>query len=569
MVDLSIAGRSIRQRLLVGFAILVALLVVAGMIGRASLRGMSDLIRATLANVQEEGRLSSRLSSSVLQELGAASSYVERRDSAAQADMRRIGWEAHRVTRELNRRPGQTAEEIALLARIDARLSEIETIYGLAHRLADLGRADAARAEANRAAAKVDPLLDDVQRLQMIKGRKVTEASEHLREETSRRTSLLVLMIGVAVALGVLIVLNTDRWIARPLKLLVGHARALSDGNLAARTTEDLPGEFRELAEAMNSSAESLAKIVSVATLTADDVSGSAHDLALVSEQISVAAGEMASSMSEITAGAESQVKQLQRIDEALTSIRESADGVLVGSTEVSALAAEIEESARAKRVEISRAMGILDDVRSTVQNAAGEVVALNRAAEDIQKLVASVSRIAEQTDLLALNAAIEAARAGEAGRGFAVVADEVRKLAEGAQVAADDVVKLTTLVTARVSTTTKAMEAGAARVREIERVSRDIDEALTSITSAAERTRAAAGGVNDAAARNVQVVSTAEANVDSVAQTAEAHAAAAQQVSASTQEQSAACEQMSSASTQLLHGSTQLRELVGGLRTA
>jgi len=559
---------SIRQRLRLGFGVLVALLIVGGAFGYSALSNMSAMIRGTLAQVQEEGLLSARMSAAVMRELSAANAYLESRDSLARAEFQRLSWDTHSVQREMNKRPGQIAQEVMLIASIDAKLSEIEIKYATAHRLADLGRDAAARALGERARVVVASLLSDVENLSTLEAAKVASASEQLRAENDRRARLLVVVIALAVVLAFVIVLNTVRAISGPLSHLVAHARELSNGNLAARTTDQFPGEFRDLASAMNSTAESLSRVVSIASMTAEDVATSAHDLSDVSGQISVSASQMATSMADITTGAEGQVQQLRSIDDALRTIRDSAEGVLSGAEVVNTLASSIEESARAKRAEIERAMQILGDVRSSVQEAATEVVVLNRTAEDINKFVASVSRIAEQTDLLALNAAIEAARAGQAGRGFAVVADEVRKLAEQAQAAADDVVRLTSVVTARVATTARAMEAGASRVGEIERVSRDIDGALRTITAAAERTRDAAASVTQAAERNVDVVATAARGVESIARTAEGHAAAAQEVSASTQEQSAACEQMSSASTQLLAGSTQLRELVGGLKT-
>lgn len=528
---------------------------------------MSTVIGETLARVQDDAQLAARLSASVTQELASAARYVQQGDSAVQGEFRRHARDAHQAQRAMNRNPGQSLEEVGLVASIDAALSTIETRYVLAHRLVDLGRRDEAARAAARARDMITALSDDLDKLARLKTRNVTTASSTLRQNVERRAAWMIAVVVFGVILGLLIIFSTVNWISQPMRRLVVQARALSTGNFGIRTEGDLPGEFRELAEAMNTTADSLARVVAVTNTTADDVASSARDLANVSEQISASAHQMATSMTDVSSGAESQVRQLRTVDEALRSIRTNADEMLVGTSEVTSLAGAIGDSARGRRAEIERALGILTAVRGTVQDAAREVVALNHTAEDINKFVATVSRIAEQTDLLALNAAIEAARAGVAGRGFAVVAEEVRKLAEQAQSAAEDVVQLTRVVTSRVASTTRAMDAGVANVAEIESVSRDIDEALTTITSAAERTREAAGNVALRAERNAHIVANAAQGVQSIAKTAEGHAAAAQQISAATQEQSAACEQMSSASTQLLQGSEQLRQMVGALK--
>jgi len=207
-----------------------------------------------------------------------------------------------------------------------------------------------------------------------------------------------------------------------------------------------------------------------------------------------------------------------------------------------------------------------MGDVRGVVEQAAGEIRALETAATDIARFVQLVSQIAEQTNLLALNAAIEAARAGQAGRGFAVVADEVRKLAEQSQRAADDIVSLTSTITTRITAGTRAMSTTTTRMAEVEQVAGSIDAALATIGSAAAQAHRAAERVRVAAGRNSEAARSAADSVAAIARTAESHAASAEQVNASTQEQSAACEEMTSASAMLLEGSTQLRQIVGGL---
>jgi len=559
---------TIRGRLWVGFGVLVALLVVAGVVGKSSLGTMSSLITESLVDVQMSSRLSSELAGDVAKTAEAGARYVETRDTTAQNAFRNYGWAAHEVQREMNDRPNQSTAEVAIIATIDNKLSSMEIDYALAHKLADLGRVDAARAVAARARRPADDMLSAMDRLGKVKSDGVAISRATLASESQRRANWLLALIGLALVLGIVVVLYTVRRIGEPLDILVGHARRLSEGDLGSRAIGDMPGEFSILAAAMNQTGESLSRIVSVAVRTAEDVSSSAHDLASVSGQISLSASQMASAMTEVSHGADVQVQQLRSVDDTLHAIREAADGVKHRSSEVTELARSIEGAAQSKRMEIDRALGILVDVKHNVERAAEEIRALNATVSDISRFVASVGQIADQTNLLALNAAIEAARAGDAGRGFAVVADEVRKLAEQSQKAADDIVQMTAVVTSRVTTSARAMEASAGRVGEIERVSRDIDAALRTITDAAEKTRVAAVGVTGAAEANAFAVTSAATSLESIAKTAEGHAAAAEQVNASTQEQSAACEQMTSASNVLLAGSTQLRELVGGLRT-
>jgi len=561
--------RTIRQVLTVGFSFLILLLLGAGAVGWISMTSMAERVTETLNDAQKDAKQASDFSNVVTQEIQAANTYLSDQDTRSDGEFHRLGREAHRLHRSFTTRRDASTEQIARTVGVDTTLARVEAAFALSHRLTDLGRLDEAHVEAEKARKMVPPLLEHVAGLEHARAQQLSGMSANLRSQSLARSRLLVSVIAVATLLALMIVIRTGRAVGRPLRLLVRHAVQLSHGDLQQRTEGQMPGEFRTLADAMNHATISLSRIADGAARTADEVAQSASDLASASKQISASAGEVADAVEEVSHGAESQVAQLREVNAALDGIRTRGDNLVGGLQEVHSLASAIEAEAHSKRSEIDRALKILFDVRTIVQQAAAEVRELNTTAADINKFVVSVSRIAEQTNLLSLNAAIEAARAGEAGRGFAVVAGEVRKLADQTQAAADDVVKMTDSVTSRVLATTKAMEQGVVQVGEIERVSRELDSALSTILSAAERTRVAAGAVTTAATENAQAVDSAAENLGLVARTAESHATSAMQVSASTEEQSAACEQMSMASTQLFHGSHALLALVSELKTA
>lgn len=90
----------------------------------------------------------------------------------------------------------------------------------------------------------------------------------------------------------------------------------------------------------------------------------------------------------------------------------------------------------------------------------------LNEKAGNINQVVTTIVKVADQTNLLSLNAAIEAEKAGEYGRGFAVVATEVRRLADQTAVATYDIEQMVREIQSAVSAGVMGMDKFSEEVR-------------------------------------------------------------------------------------------------------
>ena len=118
---------------------------------------------------------------------------------------------------------------------------------------------------------------------------------------------------------------------------------------------------------------------------------------------------------------------------------------------EVQSWGASLDRSVAASRGELKAADQTIGDLVQQVKGRVGQTEAsvgeglervvgmLSERADELQKVLAGITKIGTTVRMLALNATIEAARAGEAGRGFAVVSQEVRALAQDTLKSADE----------------------------------------------------------------------------------------------------------------------------------
>ena len=193
-----------------------------------------------------------------------------------------------------------------------------------------------------------------------------------------------------------------------------------------------------------------------------------------VSDEVSSAAEQVASSSNELADGATNQAAVVEEL-----------------TATVAGVAEQVERNSQSAK-QISSRVGNLGEAISESNNKMQEMVAsmndINEASNEIDKIIATNNEIASQSNLLALNASIEAARAGEAGKGFAVVANQVNLLADqSAKAAKESAVLIETSVRAVKKGMTIADET-ATQLEEVADSSKMITEEVTDIADTLEQ---------------------------------------------------------------------------------
>ncbi len=329
-------------------------------------------------------------------------------------------------------------------------------------------------------------------------------------DEGARRVNLIIL-VGTPVAGVILLIMGiaVARGIAGPLGKITHAAEQIASGDpavelpdVAGRSDEvgQLSRSFTRMGAVLSEVAAVNTRIaqgdltVTVKPQSAADKFGSAHHQMI--EKLSQLVGavqraglQVNTSATEIAATSKQQQATATEIAATTTEIGATSREISATSkelvrtvVEVSRVAEETAQLAGNGQSGLGRMEGTMRNIMDASGTISGKLAVLNEKATNINAVVVTITKVADQTNLLSLNAAIEAEKAGEYGLGFAVVATEIRRLADQTAVATYDIEQMVKEMQSAVSAGVMGMDKFSEEVRRGVEEVRQVGAQLTQI---------------------------------------------------------------------------------------
>jgi methyl-accepting chemotaxis protein WspA len=525
---------SIKNKLTLGLGAMVTIIIFLLTLAYNNFRSMADADewnRHTLEVLLE----ANHVATSVLQVQTSTRGYLLAGDEALVAP---ISTEFRNAITHLTRAIALTADN----ASQQGRLKQLEPVLDNwmaqsispqieRRRAADRTGHALAAAETNAAVANgahaVESIRDVIGQVEAEEQRLMKIRMEHAAAAERQMTLLLLGGGALAAALAALVAWRLLAALGRPLEHLTEAAREIAAGNQAARArvhSNDELGqvalEFNRMAQAIEdsqakekaSTGELRSKVdtllVSVSSAASGDLTGSVPirgsdaigrlgegldgmfgNLRSLLNNVQAAGIQVTTSATQIAAAARQQeatgVEQAQTSIEILSTTREieaNTSQLLRTMEEATSVAESTTTATAVAQGNLKRMDQTMQNMVNATDSISAKLAALSEKASNINSVLTTITKVADQTNILSLNAAIEAEKAGEAGRGFSVVATEIRRLADQTSVSTWDIEQMLKEMQSAVSASVMGMDKFAEEIRRSVGEARQLAEHLSSV---------------------------------------------------------------------------------------
>ncbi len=303
-------------------------------------------------------------------------------------------------------------------------------------------------------------------------------ATNAIDDAVSAAKISMFVSLAVAILAAGLCGLLLMRAIMAPMQRIVEILGTMRDGDLSKRLNLERKDEFNAVETGFNDMMTELTALVSQAQRSSVQVTTSVTEIAATSKQQQATATETAATTTEIGATSREIAATSKDLVRTMTEVSTAADQASVAAGSGQQGLARMEET-------MHSVMGAADLVNA-------KLAILNEKAGNINQVVVTIVKVADQTNLLSLNAAIEAEKAGEYGRGFAVVATEVRRLADQTAVATYDIEQMVREIQSAVSAGVMGMDKFSEEVRrgmfEVQQVGEQLSQIIHQVQALAPR---------------------------------------------------------------------------------
>jgi len=328
------------------------------------------------------------------------------------------------------------------------------------------------------------------------------------------RTTVLVLSIGIVLILIACIIVGRfqSSAVTVPLNRLVATLERMRSGDFTERLALERKDEFGILSDGLNRLADDLSELVGQVQHSGIQVNTAATEIAATAREQQSTANEIAATTAEI--GATSK------------EISATSKELVKTMNEVSGVAEETANVAGSGQTAIGKMEATMRHIMEASGSITGKLAVLSEKTTNINSVVTTITKVADQTNLLSLNAAIEAEKAGEYGLGFAVVAMEIRRLADQTAVATYDIEKMVKEMQSAVSAGVMGMDKFSDEVRrgveEIRQVSTQLAQIIHQVQTLTPRFQTVNEGMHAQATGAQQISETLTQLSESASQTAE-----------------------------------------------